>query len=254
MTQINLDTLPRTRAHCVVEGPDGQKRWVRTEAEKARRKAATDASKVFKDKTCAWCGKTYTPKFQFGTKRWDSSCYCSRDCKTNAYSASPDYKQKKNAARRGNSELHRKEYLRRIERDGGTRWQIASPERRARLRQYSLDNFRKRYGVDAKYTLERRANAAHQRGRRAKAAKAALLTPKQIAECKQIRLNAQAVAKQLGIKIHVDHIMPLRRGGTEHPDNLLLMTAAANLFWGSRIKRCPWPRPENWSEPAWEIA
>ena len=51
----------------------------------------------------------------------------------------------------------------------------------------------------------------------------------------------------------VDHMMPLVQGGAHHPDNLLVVTTAANRFWGGKVKCCPWPRPANWSEPPWEI-
>lgn len=237
----------------VVIGPDGQKRWVRSEAEKARRKAAAQAAKVFKDKTCEWCGQTYTPKFQYGTKRWDSSRFCCRQCVQTWMNRRPDYKAKKNELRRGNSGLHRHEYERRLKLHGGTRWRVGTPEFREQMRARNRERWARKYGSDPAYTQERRANAAHQRGRRAKAAKLELLGPDQIAECKRIRLEAQALAEQLGIKVHVDHLRPLRRGGAEHPDNLLPMTAAANLFWGDRIKRCPWPKPDVWDEPRWEL-
>jgi hypothetical protein len=51
----------------------------------------------------------------------------------------------------------------------------------------------------------------------------------------------------------VDHLLPLIQGGPHHPDNLLVVTTAANRFWGGRVKACPWPRPADWVEPAWEI-
>lgn len=230
----------------------GRTRKVRTAEEKARRRAQVKAGKDFREKVCVICGQTYTPKFQYGTKRWESSKNCGQACKDRAHNSDPAHKQRRNAARRGNSELHRREYLRRIAIHGGTRWQLGSPRFREQMRQRNRDRFARLYGVDASYTEERRANAAHQRGRRTKAADAAFLTPDQVAFCKRLRQETRALAAELGVDLHVDHIRPLRRGGAEHPDNLLPMTAAANLFWGDRIKRCPWPKPENWEEPAWE--
>ena len=31
------------------------------------------------------------------------------------------------------------------------------------------------------------------------------------------------------------------------------MRKEANLFWGDRIKKCPWPKRKNWVEPRWEV-
>ncbi len=42
-----------------------------------------------------------------------------------------------------------------------------------------------------------------------------------------------------GVNTHVDHIVPLSKGGTSHPDNLCIITAAENLHKGSTM-------PEDW--------
>ena len=39
----------------------------------------------------------------------------------------------------------------------------------------------------------------------------------------------------INIKRHVDHIIPLSRGGLHHPDNLQILEARANLCKGSKI-------------------
>ena len=92
----------------------GRSRYVRTEAEKARRKEETLTQKLYQGKICACCKESYIPFFQSGTQRWESSRYCSKTCKNKFKNSLPAYKQRKNAARRGNTELHRKEYLRKI--------------------------------------------------------------------------------------------------------------------------------------------
>ena len=78
------------------------------------------------------------------------------------------------------------------------------------------------------------------------------LTSKEGFDCKKVRIKAKRLSKDLGIELHVDHLLPLSRGGKEHPDNLLIMRPEANLFWGARIKKCPWPKRKNWVEPEWE--
>ena len=52
---------------------------------------------------------------------------------------------------------------------------------------------------------------------------------------------------------HVDHLLPLTQGGTNHPENLQVITALSNLFWKDKIKMCPYPKPSDWNEPAWEV-
>jgi len=225
----------------------------RTDEQKAQRREQEQNAKVFGKKTCAHCGRTYFPKFQHATTRWEQSLYCSPDCKTKAHNHDPEHKKRKNAARRGNSELHQREYRQRIELHGSTRHHRATPEQREASREYNRDRFDRLYGSDPVFTAERKANAGHQKDRRKRAVAIAQLTPEQQQACKAIRQHATQLSAQLGIKIHVDHIQPLRRGGLEHPDNLQIITAEANLFWGDRIKRCPWPKPATWTEPPWEV-
>jgi hypothetical protein len=43
-----------------------------------------------------------------------------------------------------------------------------------------------------------------------------------------------------GVDTHVDHIIPLSKGGTSHPDNLCVITAAENMHKGSKM-------PEDWN-------
>lgn len=234
-------------------GEDGLSRYVRTEEEKERRRAESQSSKIMKEKRCQQCGKSYTPKFQHGTKRWEQSMYCSASCNNKAKTSTQEYKDKKNAKRRGDSELHRREYEMKIERRGGTLWQVGTPEERERVRERNRRRYARLYGTDKAYTADRKANAAAMRGKRRNRKKELVLTPDEQECCKNIRIKAQELSERHGVLLHVDHILPMRRGGYEHPDNLLIMTAAANLFWGAKIKRCPWPKPHNWDEPAWEL-
>lgn len=52
---------------------------------------------------------------------------------------------------------------------------------------------------------------------------------------------------------HVDHLLPLTQGGTNHPDNLQVISAKANQFWKDKVKCCPYPKPDSWNEPNWEV-
>jgi len=40
-----------------------------------------------------------------------------------------------------------------------------------------------------------------------------------------------------GQRLHLDHIVPTRKGGTDHPSNLQVTHAACNLKKGSRMPK-----------------
>jgi 5-methylcytosine-specific restriction endonuclease McrA len=48
---------------------------------------------------------------------------------------------------------------------------------------------------------------------------------------------ARRISKCIGIQFHVDHIMPLARGGKHHPSNLQLLPAKINLRKKARIPK-----------------
>ena len=218
----------------------GKRKKVRTEEEKARRKALTQPKKVFKEKICIWCASFYIPFHQFGTKQWESAKYCSKKCKNSSHNSDPEYKRRKNESRRGNKEIHKRDYLRAIERRGGTIWQVGTEEDRERVRERNRKRYKRLYGEDNDYTRERKANSGFQCVRRKKDKKVHSLTQNDKNKCKKIRIRAKELQNKLNIALHVDHIIPLQKGGNEHPDNLLIMRKEANLFWGSKIKKCPW--------------
>ena len=69
-------------------------------------------------------------------------------------------------------------------------------------------------------------------------------------EITAIYAEATSINKVLGKGyVHVDHILPRARGGPHHPGNLQIIAKQSNLFWRDKIKRCPFPKPENWHEP-----
>ena len=252
-SHVFLDMKNLNKRFITVIDQFGNKKKIRTEAEKARRRAEEQAKKVYKEKKCIFCQEIYLPFHQHCTKQWEISKYCSKKCKNASHISDPEYKKRKNDKRRGDKELHRRDYLRANERRGGTLWQVGSEKDREKLRERNRRRYRKLYGNNEKYTLERRANSSFQGIRRKKDQKANLLNKEQLFKCKEIRIKSRRLSKEYNIALHVDHLLPLRRGGREHPDNLMIMRKEANLFWGSRIKKCPWPKKENWNEPLWEL-
>ena len=223
----------------------------RTPEQKALRRAKEQLGKVFMPKVCSICREFFIPKFQWGTKRWESIHICSDECRaefSRRRCRGAEFRKKKNAARRGDSELHKREYWRRIEREGGTRWQLGDEAAREDMRRRNRERFHREMAKDGDYAAERRANAKHQNDRRKRDKQNTVLTAAEQRKCKALRLAAQAMPGDL----HVDHMLPLKLGGPEHPGNLQIITAAPNLFWGDRLKACPWPKPDNWKEPRWE--
>ena len=47
--------------------------------------------------------------------------------------------------------------------------------------------------------------------------------------------RCQELTESTGIPHHVDHIIPLSKGGEHHPNNLQILTAEQNLKKGDRI-------------------
>ena len=58
------------------------------------------------------------------------------------------------------------------------------------------------------------------------------LTTEEKAQIAAIYKRAKQLTKETGIQHHVDHIKPVSKGGTNHPDNLQILTAEENLKKG----------------------
>ena len=72
-------------------------------------------------------------------------------------------------------------------------------------------------------------NAAEAKLRARKKNASVFLTESEKLEIKKIYKECKSVTKSTGIKHHVDHIIPLTKGGLHHPSNLQILTAEENL-------------------------
>ena len=70
------------------------------------------------------------------------------------------------------------------------------------------------------------------------------LTESEKAAIRYIYARAAELQARTGIEMHVDHIMPLSKGGPHHPDNLQILTADDNL-----AKRAQ----SGWQDRAWPL-
>ena len=89
-----------------------------------------------------------------------------------------------------------------------------------------------RYKQSIKGKLTKRSMAAKRRERLQ-----TTLTPEETENIRSIYEECQRISHQTGIPHHVDHIIPLAKGGHHHPSNLQILSATENLKKGTKIVR-----------------
>ena len=77
------------------------------------------------------------------------------------------------------------------------------------------------------------ANMARRRAHKKKAS--VFLTEDEKLKVKEIYKECIRISNDTGIEHHVDHIIPITKGGLHHPDNLQILTAKENLSKGNKI-------------------
>jgi len=61
------------------------------------------------------------------------------------------------------------------------------------------------------------------------------LSPNETEMIRCVYEECRRISQTTGIPHHVDHIVPLAKGGQHHPSNLQILTAEANLKKGTKI-------------------
>lgn len=61
------------------------------------------------------------------------------------------------------------------------------------------------------------------------------LTPDEKLLIQEIYIKCKLISESTGIEHHVDHIIPISKGGLHHPSNLQILTAFENLSKGDKI-------------------
>ena len=90
-------------------------------------------------------------------------------------------------------------------------------------------------GALKKYSTPEVANNKTYRYRTKKAGQTPNLTKDQNKKIRQIYKECDTISKRTGIPHHVDHIVPISKGGIHHPDNLQILTAEENIRKGNRL-------------------
>ena len=62
-----------------------------------------------------------------------------------------------------------------------------------------------------------------------------ILTAEEMENIQSIYEECQRISQETGIPHHVDHIIPLAKGGQHHPSNLQILSATENLKKGTKI-------------------
>lgn len=108
-------------------------------------------------------------------------------------------------------------------------YRVENPEKViAYRRKYDAENVEKNRKRRESWKSKNPELIAFYRARRRERTKVGKL-PRDVRE-KMLNIYRQCrlISKETGIKHHVDHIIPLARGGAHHPDNLQIITATEN--------------------------
>ena len=79
------------------------------------------------------------------------------------------------------------------------------------------------------------ANARYAKRRALKKKASVNLTPDEKLLIQELYIQCKLISESTGIEHHVDHIIPISKGGLHHPSNLQILTAFENLSKGAKI-------------------
>jgi len=92
-----------------------------------------------------------------------------------------------------------------------------------------------RYQEDLAYRDRCKVHAADQNTKRRRARNAVVLTVQEQMQVEAIYQLRIELTRATGVEYHVDHRIPLAKGGKHHPDNLWVIPAVDNLRKGAKM-------------------
>lgn len=194
-------------------------------------KQTTKTPRTFKPKACAKCSEQFTPTG--GRTKYCSPCDTEvkreqKRTRDRRYRANNPEKVRESARKRSeqnrersrewrenNAERHR-ELIR--------RWKQENPERHLEHNRRS----RKKYP-------DREAARAGKATAVSRAGLSCIPSGFTIASTIPFYKRARALTRSTSVQFHVDHIIPLARGGLHCPSNLQVITAAENIAKGDKL-------------------
>ena len=87
----------------------------------------------------------------------------------------------------------------------------------------------------APYRTKEKTNNKTYRYRAKKFSDAAVLTQEEHERVLTIYKECAKITEETGVPHHVDHIIPISKGGLHHPDNLQILTATENIRKSNKL-------------------
>lgn len=85
------------------------------------------------------------------------------------------------------------------------------------------------------YRTKEKSNNKTYRYRSKKFGDALVLTQEEHQRILSIYKECAKITEETGVPHHVDHIIPISKGGPHHPDNLQILTATENIRKGNKL-------------------
>ena len=163
-----------------------------------------------------WCTKDKFDSFLLNLKQWAKNNPETIRKSAAKQRQKPENKERVSKWHKENAEARRQHRDKWTNSKKGQRWE----------KKHRKDALNKYWKSD-KGRQVARVNSSKRRARKAKSAVS--LTEYEEGEIKQIYKHCERVSKKLQIPFHVDHIVPLAKGGLHHPLNLQVVPAKWNL-------------------------